>query len=70
MTNIVPPFYTNNEVDYERFPCWHDNELCAEGKKILPRDKNLGVKGNKCENCIRLDAEGIKFRILNRRKFK
>ena len=70
MTNIVPPFYTNNEADYARSPVWHDNELCPEGKKIQAKDKNLGIKGEKCGICVRLDAEGVKFRILNRRKFK
>jgi hypothetical protein len=68
MTNIVPPFYTNDEEDYKRSPVWHDNDLCLEGRKILPEDKNLGIKGNKCEICIKLDAEGVISRIVNRRK--
>ncbi len=68
MTNIVRPFYTNNEGDYQHSPVWHDNDLCPEGRKISPADKNLGIKGDKCEICVKLDAEGVVSRIVNRRK--
>jgi hypothetical protein len=68
MTNIVRPFYTNKEEDFKHSPVWHDNDQCSEGNKILPGDKNLGIKGNKCESCIKLDAEGVVSRIVNRRK--
>jgi hypothetical protein len=68
MTNIVRPFYTNNEENFKNSPVWHDNDLCPEGKKILSGDKNLGIKGDKCEICIKLDAEGVVSRIVNRRK--
>jgi hypothetical protein len=53
----VSPFHTKNEEDHRRSPVWHDNDQCAEGKKILPKDKEAGIKGNKCLECKRLDGE-------------
>jgi hypothetical protein len=54
---IVPPFHTKNEEDHKRSPVWHDNDKCDEGKKILPANKELGKKGNKCEYCTKLDKQ-------------
>ena len=54
---IVPPFHTKNEEDHKRSPVWHDNDKCDEGKKILAANKELGKKGNKCENCTKLDKQ-------------
>ena len=51
----VPAFHTSNEEDHKRSPVWHDNDQCPEGKKILPKDKEYGQKGNKCLKCIELD---------------
>ncbi len=53
----VAPFHTKNEEDHKRSPVWHDNDQCSEGKKILPADKELGQKGNKCLICTRLDSQ-------------
>jgi hypothetical protein len=53
----VAPFHTKNVEDHKRSPVWHDNDQCPTGKKILPKDKELGQKGNKCEDCIKLDNQ-------------
>jgi hypothetical protein len=52
----VPPFHIKHEEDHTRSP-WHDNDQCAEGKKILPANREPGVKGNKCEICTKLDQQ-------------
>ena len=54
----VTAFHTSNEEDHRRSPVWHDNDQCPEGKKILPKDKEFGIKGNKCLKCIELDSQG------------
>jgi hypothetical protein len=51
----VRPYHTSNEEDHKRSPVWHDHDDCPEGKKILPKDKVYGQKGNKCLKCIELD---------------
>jgi len=53
----VSPFHTKNEEEHRRSPVWHDNDECSEGKKIKPENREYGVKGNKCEDCIKLDKK-------------
>ena len=53
----VLPFHTKNEEDHKRSPVWHDNDQCSEGKKILPKDREPGQKGNKCLICKKLDGD-------------
>jgi hypothetical protein len=52
----VAPFHTKNEEDHKRSPVWHDNDQCADGKKILAANRELGRKGNRCEICTGLDT--------------